>query len=69
MTGFDLIRPTVLPSIKQPAHFGNERFRLPERAGRLVGVDAGNRVVGDQPELEKVVVRFAVLRGQQAGMD
>lgn len=59
----------LLPGTQQPAHLGDERLCLVERAGRLIGVDAADRVVGDQAEIEERVVRFAVLRGQQAGMD
>ena len=59
-----MIRPWVLSlGRKQASHLGDDRFRLAERAGRLVGIDAGDRVVGDQPELEQLVICFAVLRG------
>ena len=61
---------TLLWSVtEQPAHLGDKRLRLVERAGGLLGVDAGDRVVGDQPELEQFVVGFAMLWGEHAGMD
>ncbi len=50
-------------------HFSDDGLRFGEGAGGFVGADLGDRIVGDQAELEHSVVGGAVFGGEQAWAD